>query len=60
MNERVYINTEFKAELANLNCGFGEDYITITRKEGDKIFFQYGKCKLHITKKELEEGRLKA
>ncbi len=60
MNEKVYINAEFKAELANLNCGFGEDYITITRKEGDKVFFQYGKCKLHVTKAELEEARLKA
>jgi hypothetical protein len=60
MNEKVYINAEFKAELTNLNCGFGEDYITITRKEGDKVFFQYGKCKLHVTKAELEEGRLKA
>jgi hypothetical protein len=60
MNEKVYINTEFKAELANLNCGFGEDYITITRTEGDKVFFQYGKCKLHVTKAELEEARLTA
>jgi len=59
MNEKVYINADFKAQLSNLNCGFGEDYITITRKEGDKVFFQYGKCKLHVTKNELEEGRLK-
>jgi hypothetical protein len=60
MNEKVYIKKEFKAELANLNCGLGEDYITITRKEGDKVFFQYGRCKLHITKLELEENRLTA
>ena len=60
MNEKVYINAEFKAELTNLNCGFGEDYIIITRKEGDKVFFQYGKCKLHVTKAELEEAKLKA
>ena len=60
MNEKVYINNEFKAELTNLNCGFGEDYITITRREGDKVFFQYGKCKLHVTKAELEEAKLNA
>ena len=60
MNEKVYINGEFKAELSNLSCGFSEDYIIITRKEGDKVFFEYGKCKLHITKSELEEVRLTA
>lgn len=59
MNEKVYITNEFKAELTNLNCGFGEDYITITRREGDKVFFQYGKCRLHVTKAELEEAKLK-
>jgi hypothetical protein len=59
MSSKVYINSVFKAELANLNCGFGEDYITITRTEGDKVFFEYGKCKLHITKAELEEAKLK-
>lgn len=60
MSEKVYITAEFKAELTSLNCGFGEDYITITRREGDKVFFQYGKCKLHVTRAELEEARLKA
>ena len=60
MNERVYINAEFKTELTNLNCGFGEDYITITRTEGGKVFFKYGKCKLHITKAELEAVKLTA
>ena len=60
MDEKVYINAEFNAELASLNCGFEEDYITITRREGDKVFFNYGKCKLHVTKAELEEARLKA
>jgi hypothetical protein len=59
MNEKVYINEEFKTELAGLNCGVGEDYITILRKEGNRVFFQYGKCKLHVTKAEFEEARLK-
>ena len=59
MSNKVYINSEFKEELANLNCGFGEDYIIITRTEGDKVFFEYGKCKLHVTKVELEEAKLK-
>ena len=60
MDEKIYINAEFKAELASLNCGVDDDYITVTRKEGDKVFFKYGKCKLHVTKAELEEARLRA
>lgn len=60
MNEKVYINTEFKETLNNLNCGYKEDYITIYRYEGDKVFFKYGKCKFHITKAELESYRLSA
>lgn len=60
MSNKVYITEKFKSELSNLNCGFGEDYIDITRTEGDKVFFKYGKCKLHITKAELEEAELKA
>lgn len=60
MSNKVYITEKFKAELNNLNCGLGEDYISITRTEGDKVFFEYGKCKLHITKAELEEVELKA
>lgn len=60
MSEKVYINTEFKETLNNLNCGYNEDYITIYRYEGDKVFFKYGKCKFHITKTELESYRLSA
>jgi hypothetical protein len=60
MSNKVYINKAFKEELSNLNCGLEEDYITITRTEGDKVFFQYGRCKLHVTKAELEEAKLKA
>lgn len=56
--EKVYINTEFKDTLKNLNCGRGEDYITIYRYEGDRVFFRYGRCKFHITKAELELYRL--
>ena len=60
MSNKVYITEKFKSELNNLNCGLGEDYIDITRTEGDKVFFKYGRCKLHITKAELEEAELKA
>ena len=60
MANKVYITEKFKNELNQLNCGLGEDYIIITRTEGDKVFFQYGKCKLHITKAELEEAELKS
>jgi len=58
MADKVYINSVFKQELSNLNCGFGEDFITVYRTEGDKVFFTYGSCKLHVTKKELEEAKL--
>ncbi len=57
---KVYIKQEFKKELDNLNCGLVEDYITVTRTEGEKVFFQYGRCKLHITKDELEEVKIEA
>lgn len=60
MKEKVYINSEFKQTLENLNCGYGEDYITIYKYEGDKVFFKYGKCKLHVTKSELESYKLTA
>lgn len=60
MSNKVYITEKFKAELNNLNCGLGEDYIDITRTEGNKVFFNYGKCKLHITKAELEAVELRA
>ncbi len=57
---KVYIKQEFKKELDNLNCGLVEDYITVTITEGEKVFFQYGRCKLHITKDELEEIKIEA
>lgn len=55
MNEKIYINEKFKGELSNLNCGYNEDYITVYKQEDNKIFFKYGKCKLHIPKAELED-----
>jgi hypothetical protein len=60
MKEKVYINSEFQETLKNLNCGYSEDYITINRYENDKVFFQYGKCKFHVTKAELDSYRIKA
>ncbi len=59
MNEKIYINEEFKAELNNLGCGCNEDYITVYKQDGNKVFFKYGKCKLHVTKAELEDAELK-
>jgi hypothetical protein len=60
MSEKIYITAEFKSELSKLNCSGGEDYIFITRREGNKVFFQYGTCKFHITKAELEAVKLKS
>lgn len=57
MEERVYITEAFKQELANLSCDVA-DYIDIYRKDGNKIFFQAGKCKLHFSKEELKEATL--
>lgn len=57
MNERIYINEEFKSELTNLNCGCKEDYITVYKQDGNKVFFKYGKCKLHVTKDELQQSK---
>jgi hypothetical protein len=60
MANKVYITEKFKSELNNLGCGLGEDFITVTRTEGDKVYFEFGRCKLHVTKAELEEAELKA
>lgn len=57
MEERVYITEKFKQELANLGCST-VDYITIYKKEGNKVFFNANKCKFHLTKQELEEATL--
>lgn len=58
MSEQIYITSEFREQLQELKCGCLDDTIAITRKEGDKVFFQYGKCKLHVTKSELENIQL--
>ena len=59
MEERVYITEEFKQELTNLGCSV-VDYITIYRTEGNKVFFNADKCKLHVTKQELKKLTLTA
>ena len=59
MKDKVYINSTFIDTLKNLNCGYSDGYITINRYEGDKVYFQYGKCKFHITKDELEAYKVK-
>jgi hypothetical protein len=60
MTDKVYINSEFSKTLQNLNCKCKDDYITITRYENDKVFFKYGKCKLHVTKAELESYKIES
>lgn len=60
MSEEIYITSEFKTKLSELNCGTGEDYIVVYKREDKKIYFQYGTCKLHITKAEFEEVQVKA
>lgn len=58
MNERVYIKSEFINELTALSNGYSQDYIDIYKTDKGKVYFSYGKCKLHVTEKELEEYRL--
>jgi hypothetical protein len=54
--EKVYINESFRDNLLKLNNGRGEDYISIYRIDGNKVFFRYGdRCRFHITKDELQE-----
>jgi len=55
--EKIKITSEFKNELQNLNCQTNDDFITLTRINDGKAFFNYGRCKLHITKQELDEMR---
>lgn len=54
MEEQVYINEQFKQELQNLGCSY-VDYITVYKKEGDRIYFRANQCKFHLTKKEFAE-----
>jgi len=49
----IYITTEFSEELDNLGCG-QNDYITVTRVEGNRVYFSAGSCKFNIQASEVE------
>ena len=55
--EILYITEEFSDELANLGCG-RNDFITITRREGCKVFFTAGTCKFNIQASEVQNVSL--
>lgn len=57
MNETIYINESAKEIFRNLGVGI-VDFITIYRKEGDKLFFSAGTGKFHMLKEELDSYRL--
>lgn len=57
INEKVYVNSEFKDLLKNMNVGI-VDYIVAYRVEGDKVFFKANSARLHLTKDEFEEVKL--
>jgi hypothetical protein len=59
INEKVYVNSEFKDLLRSMNVGI-VDYIVVYRVEGDKVFFKANSARLHLTKEEFEEVRLSA
>ena len=59
MNEKIYITNEFKAELENLKCGFNDNYITVYKTEGDKVFFSAGRGRFHLTKGEVLDIKVK-
>ena len=56
-DEILYITEEFSDELANLGCG-RNDFITITRREGVKVFFTAGSCKFNIQASEVQNVSL--
>jgi hypothetical protein len=56
-DEILYITEEFSDELANLGCG-RNDFITITRREGVKVFFTAGPCKFNIQASEVQNVTL--
>lgn len=53
-NSKVYISSEFKANLENLGVGT-VDYITVYRIEHDKVFFKANRGRFHLTTLEFEE-----
>jgi len=57
INEKVYVNSEFKDLLRSMNIGI-VDYIVVYKKEGDKVFFKANNARLHLTREEFEEVRL--
>jgi hypothetical protein len=57
INEKIYVNSEFKDLLRSMNIGI-VDYIIVYRVEGDKVFFKANSARLHLTKDEFEEVRL--
>jgi hypothetical protein len=59
INEKVYVNSEFKDLLRSMNVGI-VDYIVVYKVEGDKVFFKANSARLHLSKGEFEEVRLSA
>jgi len=59
INEKVYVNSEFKDLLRGMNIGI-VDYIEVYKVEGDKVFFKANSARLHLTKDDFEEVRLGA
>jgi len=53
----MYITEVFSDELDNLGCG-KNDFITITRREGCKVFFTAGPCKFNIQASEVQNVTL--
>jgi hypothetical protein len=54
MDTKVYIKSELLDQLQQLDCYCTESYINVTRIEDNKVYFTYGRCKLHVTKEEFE------
>lgn len=57
INEKVYIKSEFKELLRDMNVGI-VDYIVVYKTEGDKVFFKANSARLHLTRDEFEEVKL--
>lgn len=55
MEDTIKVKKSFSKTLVELGCGTECEEITVYKKEGDKIFFKVGSCKLHLLKDEFEK-----
>ena len=61
MEDRIHINTDvtvtksFSDNLKEIGCQVENGTIRVYKKDGDKVFFKAGNCKLHLTTDEFNK-----